>query len=152
MIILLTPLPPIRQPTMTKRLHYGGRYAPALTAFALFLIACAAPLAAQARDHSSEGNFSEIAAAMQRRVDSGPPPSIAIAVARRGKIVWEHAFGKSDIERQQIATVNTPYFIASISKTITATALWRLLHTKRWTSTGPSTPTSGACRSLAPCG
>lgn len=68
---------------------------------------------------------------MQRRVDSGPPPSIAIAVARHGKIVWEHAFGKSDIERQQVATVNTPYFIASISKTITATALMRLAAQKK---------------------
>src|SRR5215472_12800907 len=131
MIILLTLLPPVRQPTMTKSLYYGGRYAPALTASALILITCAAPLAAQTVDHSSDGNFSEIAAAMQRRVDSGPPPSIAIAVARRGKIVWEHAFGKSDIERQQIATVNTPYFIASISKTITTTALMALVAHKK---------------------
>src|SRR5215831_11984926 len=131
MIVLLTPLQPVRQPAKTKGLHYGDRYTPALTAFALFLIAWAAPLAAQTRDHSSDGNFSEIAAAMQRRVDSGPPPSIAIAVARRGRIVWEHAFGKSDIESQQAATVNTPYFIASISKTITATALMALVAHKK---------------------
>src|SRR5215471_19177327 len=131
MIVLLTPLQPVRQPAKTKGLHYGDRYTPALTAFALFLIAWATPLAAQTRDHSSDGNFSEIAAAMQLRVDSGPPPSIAIAVARRGKIVWEHAFGKSDIERQQIATVNTPYFIASISKTITMTALMALAANKK---------------------
>src|SRR5215471_10348424 len=101
----------------------------ALTALGLFLITCAGTLVAQTRD--SEENLSGIAAAMQRRVDSGPPPSIAIAVARRGKIVWEHAFGKSDIERQQIATVNTPYFIASISKTITMTALMALAANKK---------------------
>ena len=68
---------------------------------------------------------------MQRRVDSGPTPSIAIAVARGGKIVWEHSFGKSDIEKQQVATVNTPYYIASISKTITATGLMRLAAQKK---------------------
>src|SRR5215469_14078212 len=118
--------PPEGHSPPPESLHCDGRYAPALTAFALLLITCAAPLAAQPRDHSSDGHFSEIAAAMQRRVDSGPPPSIAIAVARRGKIVWEQAFGKSDIERGQIATVNTPYSIASISKTITATALMEL--------------------------
>ena len=33
---------------------------------------------------------------------------------------------ESDIERQQAATANTPYYIASITKTITATALMRL--------------------------
>jgi CubicO group peptidase (beta-lactamase class C family) len=104
---------------------------PALTAFALFLVTCAAPLGAQPLDHSWDGNFSELAAAMQRRVDSGPVPSIAIAVARGGKIIWEQAFGKSDIERQQIATVNTPYYIASISKTMTATALMTLVAHKK---------------------
>jgi len=109
---------------VTKNLHSRGRYVPALTAFTLFLVTSIAPLAAQ--DHSSDGNFSEIAADIQRRVDAGPP-SIAIAVARGGKIVWEQAFGKSDIERQQIATVNTPYYIASISKTMTATALMTLV-------------------------
>src|SRR5512133_134055 len=81
----------------------SDRYAPALSAFALFLITTE-PLAAQSPDRSADGNFPELAAAMQRRVDSGPPPSIAIAVARGGKIVWEHGFGKSDIERQQAAT------------------------------------------------
>ena len=103
----------------------------------LFLIASAALLAAQTYDPSSSGNFAEVAAAMQRRVDSGPAPtvapapSIAIAVAHGGKIVWEHAFGESDIEKQKAATVNTPYYIASISKTITATALTVLAAQKK---------------------
>ena len=79
-----SPAPPEGSST-PMALRGSGRYAPALTAFALFLINCAAPLAAQTADRSSDGNFSELAAAMQRRVDSGPPPSIAIAVARRGK-------------------------------------------------------------------
>lgn len=125
-----SPAPP-DGPSTPLAFRGTGRYAPALSAFALFLINCPAPVAAQPPDRSSDGNFSEVAAAMQRRVDSGPPPSIAIAVARRGKIVWEHAFGKSDIERQQVATVNTPYFIASISKTITATGLMRLAAQKK---------------------
>src|SRR5262249_19499012 len=103
------------------------KHAPALAALALFLITCAAPLAAQSRDHSSGGNFSEISTALQKRVDSGAVPSIAIAVARGGKIIWEQAFGKGDIEGQQIATVNTPYYVASISKTMTATALMSLV-------------------------
>src|ERR1700747_3056021 len=112
-----SPAPP-EGPSTPLAFRESGRDGRPLSAFPLFLITCAAPLAAQTPDPSSDGNFSEVAAAMQRRVDSGPPPSLAIAVARGGKNLWEHAFGKSDIERQQVATVNTPYYIASISKTI----------------------------------
>lgn len=107
------------------------RALPSLSAIALILIICAAPLAAQTPEPSPDGNFAELGAAMQRRIDSGPTPSISIAVARGGKIVWERAFGKSDIERQQAATTNTPYYIASITKTITATALTRLASQKK---------------------
>lgn len=128
---VLTFLTPIRQSGMTTNSLCSRAYAAPLAAFTLFLLTCGARLVAQPGNLSSDGYFSGVAAAMQRRIDSGPPPSIAIAVARHGKIVWEHAFGKSDIERQQIATVNTPYFIASISKTITATALMALAAHKR---------------------
>jgi len=128
---LLTSLPPVRHSAMPTSLLCGRTYAIPLSAFALLLITCAAPLAAQRRDLSSDGNFSEIVSAIERRVADGPPPSIAVAVARHGKIVWEYAVGKSDIERTQMATVNTPYYLASVSKTITSTALMTLVVRKK---------------------
>ena len=67
---------------------------------------------------------------MRERVASGVP-SIAIAVAQHGRIVWEGAAGISDRERNIGATVHTPYSLASISKTITATALMELVERKR---------------------
>jgi CubicO group peptidase (beta-lactamase class C family) len=63
---------------------------------------------------------------MRARVTSGVP-SIAIAVVYRGRIVWEEAFGVSDREQNIIATPHTSYYLASISKTITATALLGLV-------------------------
>jgi CubicO group peptidase (beta-lactamase class C family) len=77
------------------------KYTGLLETVTLSLITSAIPMLAQSRDLSPDGDFSEIAAAMQRRIDSGMP-SIAIAVARHGKIVWEHAAGKSDIERNSL--------------------------------------------------
>jgi CubicO group peptidase (beta-lactamase class C family) len=71
-------------------------------------------------------NFSEVASLMRARVTAGVP-SIAIAVAYHGRIVWEGALGVSDREQNLIATVHTPYYLASISKTITATALLGLV-------------------------
>lgn len=63
---------------------------------------------------------------MRERVASGAP-SIAIAIAHHGRIVWEQAVGMSNRERGLRATVYTPYYLASISKTMTATALLELV-------------------------
>jgi CubicO group peptidase (beta-lactamase class C family) len=50
-------------------------------------------------------------------------PSIAVAVARDGKIVWEQGFGWADRENRVPANEHTMYSLASISKPITATGL-----------------------------
>lgn len=71
-------------------------------------------------------DFSRIESLMREKVEAGVP-SIAVAVAQHGRIVWERAVGFSDIERRIEATPRTPYFTASVSKTITATALMQLV-------------------------
>jgi len=53
-------------------------------------------------------------------------PSISIAVVNRGKIVWEESFGYADKESGRKATPNTSYYTASITKTMTATALMNM--------------------------
>ena len=54
-------------------------------------------------------------------------PSIAVAVARDGKIVWEEGFGWADREKRIAATADTMYSLASISKPITSTGLMVLV-------------------------
>jgi CubicO group peptidase (beta-lactamase class C family) len=54
-------------------------------------------------------------------------PSVAIAVAKDGKILWEQGFGWADRERRIPATANTMYSLASTSKPVTATALMTLV-------------------------
>jgi len=58
-------------------------------------------------------------------VDSGVP-SLAVAVARGGKIIWAEGFGWADREARIPATEHTTYSLASISKPITATGLMTL--------------------------
>jgi len=58
-------------------------------------------------------------------------PSVAVAVAKEGRILWEEGFGWADVERQLPATPHTMYSLASISKPITATALMRLVEQGR---------------------
>jgi len=50
-------------------------------------------------------------------------PSLAVAVARNGKIIWEEGFGWADRENRVWANEHTMYSLASISKPITATGL-----------------------------
>ncbi len=54
-------------------------------------------------------------------------PSIAVAVARDGKILWEEGFGWADREKRIPASEHTMYSLASISKPITATGLMILV-------------------------
>jgi CubicO group peptidase (beta-lactamase class C family) len=57
-------------------------------------------------------------------------PSVAVAVARDGRIVWEEGFGWADRERRIPATPHTTYSIASVSKPFTATGLMVLQTTR----------------------
>src|SRR4051812_26826550 len=50
-------------------------------------------------------------------------PSVAVAVARDGKIIWEQGFGWADRENRVAANEHTLYSVASVSKPITATGL-----------------------------
>ena len=53
-------------------------------------------------------------------------PSISVAIVKEGKIIWEDGFGYADIENRRKATSRTPYYTASITKTMTATALMKM--------------------------
>jgi len=50
-------------------------------------------------------------------------PSVTVAVAHKGQIVWEESFGWADVGKRIPATPHTPYAIASTTKPITATAV-----------------------------
>ena len=54
-------------------------------------------------------------------------PSLAVAAAFDGEIVWERAFGWANRSRRLRSTVHSPYSLASISKPMTTTALMVLL-------------------------
>lgn len=71
--------------------------------------------------------FDAIRAHIERLVAEGEVPSMAVAVARDGEIVWEEGFGLADREKNTRATEHTPYPLASISKPLTTTGLMILV-------------------------
>jgi CubicO group peptidase (beta-lactamase class C family) len=71
--------------------------------------------------------FDAVRARMEQLVADGQVPSMAVAVARGGEIIWEGGFGLADREKSIPATEHTPYPLASISKPLTATGLMILV-------------------------
>ena len=63
-------------------------------------------------------------------VQKGGVPSISIAAAEDGTVVWEESFGYADKEKQIKATPESIYAMASISKAFTGTGLMVLAERK----------------------
>ncbi|MFN8002777.1 MAG: serine hydrolase domain-containing protein [Acidobacteriota bacterium] len=66
--------------------------------------------------HASDDQFSPVRAFIQKQMLERQVPSVAVAVARDGKIIWEEA-GWANREERIAATPHTMYSLASISKT-----------------------------------
>ena len=63
---------------------------------------------------------------MQQYVDEGKVAGAVTLVARRGKVVYHEAFGRSDIKADKPMTTDALFRIASMSKPITAVAVMML--------------------------
>ncbi len=88
-------------------------------------------LLALASTQSMADEFSAIRTEIARRMAGKDAPSLAVAVARNGSVLWEQGFGWADRENRVRATEHTCYSLASISKPITATGLMRLFEAGR---------------------
>jgi CubicO group peptidase (beta-lactamase class C family) len=98
---------------------------------ALVLVSGAAGVLARADQPAaavqSVDRFDSVRTMIRRALTDNALPSIAVAVAKDGKIIWEEGFGWADLEQRREATPHTMYSLASISKPITATGLMLLV-------------------------
>lgn len=76
---------------------------------------------------SIKPDFSAIRRDLLIHVGKDDVPGLAVAVSRNGITIWEEGFGWADREAQIHASAAAPFYIASITKTITATALLHLV-------------------------
>lgn len=58
-------------------------------------------------------------------------PSLAISIVNEGQLIFAKGYGWSDVENNVAATADTVYRIASLSKSLTATAAMRLVEEHR---------------------
>jgi CubicO group peptidase (beta-lactamase class C family) len=106
----------------------------ALGAACVLLLSLASPLRCQAQPtaaRESKPDFSKVRQFIQEQLVATSIPSIAVAVARRGKILWEEGFGWADRENRIPATEHTMYQTASVTKLMTSTAVMILQERKQ---------------------
>lgn len=72
---------------------------------------------------AADDPFEKVRTYIKRVMIERQVPSVSVAVARDGKIIWEESFGWADRENRIPATPHTVYSLASISKPFTATGI-----------------------------
>src|SRR5262245_15485651 len=90
---------------------------------ALALFAAIITVASARQRNNSATAFDSVREFIKQQLSERRLPSVAVAVARDGQIIWEEAFGWADSEKRVPATQHTMYSLASISKPFTATGL-----------------------------
>lgn len=86
---------------------------------------------AQAPTAAAQPDFSPVRDFVRAEMGVGTlTPSLTVAVARGNTILWEEGFGSIDRPGGTAATPDTLYYIASVTKTVTATALM-VLHERK---------------------
>lgn len=79
------------------------------------------------QDALAADRFDEVREYIRAELVRQSVPSISVAVAQDGKIIWEEGFGWADREQRVSANEHTMYSLASISKPVTATGLMTLV-------------------------
>lgn len=66
-------------------------------------------------------DVNRIDAWLERSVETAHYPSLSVTIVRNGEIGYSKAFGFADIAEERLATPQTPYRVASVTKAFTAT-------------------------------
>ena len=93
----------------------------------------AANLSAQAAASAvlSAEKRGKIENAAKQFIGATSTPGVSVSVVLDGKTVWTQGFGKADLENSVPATPETLFRLASVSKTMTATAILQLVERGR---------------------
>ena len=94
----------------------------ALLATSISIGAQAQTQSAQANKAASSPDFSEARQLITYWMAKDSLPGLAVAVSRGDSIIWEEGFGWANRDTRVPATAHTPFYLASVTKTITATA------------------------------
>jgi serine beta-lactamase-like protein LACTB, mitochondrial len=98
------------------------------------LAALVAPLCVRSAAQDSKlapGKLSQIEAAVSKFMASTHSPGLSIAIVEHGEYEWAQGFGFADLENNVPASEHTLFRLASLSKSLTATATMQLFERSR---------------------
>jgi serine beta-lactamase-like protein LACTB, mitochondrial len=111
------------------RRHCGRIAQMKLLCSSLLLVAFLVPFPSSANLPAAiDGQVDRLAA---EEMASLHEPSLAISIVNDGQLIFAKGYGASDVENNVPATADTVYRIASLSKSLTATAAMRLVEEHR---------------------
>lgn len=84
---------------------------------ALVLILLLLGLPVTARAETPAGDFAPFEARLEAMRREHELPGLAAAVVRDGKLAWSKGYGFADEDREVPVTPDTPFWIASVTKT-----------------------------------
>jgi|CZKR01.1.fsa_nt_gi serine beta-lactamase-like protein LACTB len=113
---------------MTSNGMFSLRPARALRSLVVAVLLCAAfGRYSQAQEHQlSPEKRTQIEAAVSKFMASTHVPGVSIGVVENGEYEWASGFGLADVENNAPASEHTLFRLASISKSLTATAAMQL--------------------------
>ncbi|MEY2395025.1 MAG: hypothetical protein QOF94_1370 [Acidobacteriaceae bacterium] len=101
-----------------------------LSILVVFVAAIPTPGVAQDSKLAPEKR-SQIEAAVSKFMASAHPPGLSVAIVEHGEYEWARGFGFADLENNVPASEHTLFRLASISKSLTATAAMQLVERGR---------------------
>jgi CubicO group peptidase (beta-lactamase class C family) len=93
------------------------------TMLALLSLFLSFALLGQTTTPEHKPDFGKVRRYIQEQMATQSVPSIAIAVAQGKEILWEEGFGWADRQNDIKASAHTPYYLASVTKSVTGAAL-----------------------------
>lgn len=90
--------------------------------FAMSILSAIAPAASSGQAVIGGEWRSDVADFAQKIIDAGLAPGAGVAVAVGDWVAWVEGFGMADLDTRRPATDDTPFYIASSTKALTATA------------------------------
>nr|WP_321237630.1 serine hydrolase domain-containing protein [uncultured Psychroserpens sp.] len=80
---------------------------------------------------TSQEHVKKIEELLEANVNSAKPFNGSILVAQKGKVIYRGAYGLSDLNAKQPNSINSKYFIGSVTKLFTAVAILQLVEQKK---------------------
>ena len=78
------------------------------------------------KNYTDNRNEQELVDLIESIINSNNVPGVSVAVVKSDQIVWNKSFGMANIEQNIPVSDSTMFMLASVSKTVTATALMQL--------------------------